>query len=196
MSFIKEQDSLAYNIFSMKQGSPGEYGADNATNYQSVLRQRGGGVKEGWDWASGTYTTPSSKTYDPSTLATPGKTAWRGPTSNTAGTVNHKFNYDSNQKTGEDFEVDIANRNLIKSMIMQGSTLINVPLEGGLKSVVGKGCYLDIPSNLGDGTGGVSVNAGQHLVIAQGEYIFQDNKGMGGVAAIQTSSGGKQGSVI
>jgi hypothetical protein len=194
-SFLKEQDQLAFNIFSMKQGSTGKDGADNASNYQSALRQRGGGVKEGWDWATGVYTPPSSKDYDPSTLATPGKTAWQGGVSDAAGTVNHKFNYDSNQKTSEDFELDAANRNLVKALMMQGSTLINVPLEGGMQSYVGKGCYLNIPSNAGDGGSTPSLNAGQHLVIAQGEYIFQDTKGFSGVAAIQTSSGGKQGSL-
>ncbi len=195
-SFLREQDEFAFNIFSMKQGTSGENGADNAANYQAVLRQRGGAVNEGWDWASGVYTTPSAKSYDTSTVATPGKTAWRGPVSDAAGTVNHKFNYDSNQKTSEDFEVDMANRNLIKSLIMQGSTLVNVPLEGGLQSYVGKGVYLDIPVNAGDGEESRSLNAGQHLVIAQGEYIFQDKKGFNGVAAIQTASGGKQGSLI
>lgn len=195
-SFIEEQDQLAFNIFSMKQGTPGESGADNASNYQSALKQRGGGVGEGWDWASATYSAPSAKDYDTSTVATPGKTTWKGEPTSTAGTVNHKFNYDSNQKLSEDFEVDVANKNLIRSLVMQGSTLVNVPLEGGLQSYVGKGAFLDIPVNMGDADGATGLNAGQHLVIAQGEYIFQDKKGFNGLAAIQTSSGGKQGSLI
>jgi hypothetical protein len=195
-SFLREQDELAFNIFSMKQGTAGDSGADNAANYQSALRQRGGGVNEGWDWASATYKPPASKDYDTASIATPGKTAWRGDISSSPGTVNHKFNYDSNQKLSEDFEVDIANKNLIKSLVMQGSTLINVPLEGGLQSYVGKGVYLDIPVNAGDSDGMTSLTGGQHLVIAQGEYIFQDKKGFNGVAAIQTSSGGKQGSLV
>lgn len=195
-SFLKEQDQLAFNIFAMKQGTPGENGADNAANYQSVLKQRGGGTGEGWDWASATYSPPKPKDYDTASVATPGKSVWQGPVSDAPGTVNHKFNYDSNQKLSEDFEVDIANRNLIRSIIMQGSTLVNVPLEGGLQSYVGKGVYLDIPVNVGDGDGMTSLTAGQHMVIAQGEYIIQDKKGMSGVAAIQTSSGGKQGSLV
>lgn len=195
-SFLREQDQLAFNIFAMKQGSSGETGADNATDYQSVLKQRGGGVGEGWDWATATYSAPKAKDYDTANVATPGKTTWRGSVAETAGTVNHRFNYDSNQKITEDFEVDIANRNMIKALIMQGSTLVNVPLEGGLQSYVGKGVYLDIPVNVGDGDGMTSLTAGQHLVIAQGEYIIQDKKGMSGVAAIQTSSGGKQGSLV
>jgi hypothetical protein len=195
-SFLKEQDEFAFNIFSMRQGTSGDNGADNAINYQSALRQRGGSVNEGWDWASGVYTPPAAKTLDTAGVATPGKTSWKGPVSDAPGTVNHKFNYDSNQKTSEDFEVDIANRNLIKALIMQGSTLVNVPLEGGLQSYVGKGVFLDIPVNAGSGESATSLNAGQHLVIAQGEYIFQDKKGFSGVAAIQTSSGGKQGSLV
>lgn len=197
LSFIKEQDTLAYNIFSMKRGSTKSgYGSDNAINYQSLLKQRGGAGKPGWDWASASYSPITVKDYDSTSLATPGKTIWSGSKPTTPGTVNHGFNYDSNQKISPDFEADVANAKFIQSMILQGSTLINVPLEGGLKSYVGKGCYLDIPSNVGDGSYNRSLYAGQHLVVAQGEYIFQDQNGVMGVAAIQTSSGGKQGSMV
>jgi len=197
LSFLKEQQTLAYNIVSMRRGSTDSfYGSDNATDYQSALRQRGGNVNEGWDWASGTYTMPSSKDYDPQSLSTPGKSVWRGGSSTAPGTVNHRFGYDSNQKMNVDYEADIANRNLIKSMIMQGSTLVNVPLEGGMNSYVGGGCYLDILSDIGEFDRNSSLYGGQHLVIAQGEYIFQDGNGLLGIAALQTASGGKQGSLV
>jgi hypothetical protein len=200
ISFLKEQDTIAYNIISMKRGSTNSgYGSDDATVYQSVQRQRGGGVNEGWDWASGSYTAPSSKSYKLSGVKTPGSPGDDVMTAQgsaaAAGKVNHNFMIDSNQKSSADFESDVANKNIVKSLFMQGSTLINVPLEGGLQSYVGKGCYLDIPADAGDGDKNTSLYGGQHLVIAQGEYIFQNQNGMMGIAAIQTSSGGKQGSL-
>jgi hypothetical protein len=199
ISFLQEQDTLAYNIISMKRGSTNSgSGSDNASAYQSVQRQRGGGVNEGWDWSSGTYTAPSSKSYKLSSIKTPGSPGddvMTTPGPDAAGTVNHNFMIDSNQKSSADFESDIANKNMISALLMQGSTLINVPLEGGLESYVGKGCLLDIPSDIGQNDRNKSLYGGQHLVIAQGEYIFQDQNGTMGIAAIQTSSGGKQGSL-
>jgi hypothetical protein len=201
ISFLKEQDTLAYNIISMKRGStPSGSGSDDATTYKNLQRQRGGATNEGWDWASGTYTAPSSKSYKLSSTKTPGSPGDNIMTSRgadaAAGTVNHNFMIDSNQKSSADFESDVANKNIISALMMQGSTLINVPLEGGLQSYVGKGCQLDIPSDIGDGDRNKSLYGGQHLVIAQGEYIFQDNNGTMGIAAIQASSGGKQGSLV
>jgi hypothetical protein len=199
ISFIKEQDTLAFNIISMKRGSTsGGNGSDDASSYQSVQRQRGGQAKEGWDWASGVYTTPSAKSYKLSTVktpGTPGENIMTTPGADAAGTVNHNFMSDSNQRKNSDFESDIASKNIMRALMMQGSTIINVPLEGGLQSYVGKGCYLDIPADIGSGEKNKSLYGGQHLVIAQGEYIFQDQNGMMGVAALQTSSGGKQGSL-
>lgn len=197
ISFLKEQDTLASNIISMRRGSTSsEYGADNATNYQQVQTQRGGNAKEGFDLATMSYYAPTKKDYSFDNIKTPGKPQWSGDKSSAPGTVNHNFFYDSNQKSIQDFEADIANKNLIKALIMQGSTLINVPLEGGLKSYVGRGCYLDIPADVGEGERNSSLHGGNHLVVAQGEYIFQDNNGLIGVAAIQTSSGGRQGSLM
>lgn len=196
-SFLKEQSSMAYNIIAMKRGSPeAGYGSDNATNYQSVTRQRGGTANSGFDWASLTYKAPSATDYDLAGRSTAGKTYWKGDKSPGASMVNHKFNYDSNQKSVEDFEGDIANKNVMSAIMMQGSTLINVPLEGGLMSVVGKGITLNIPSEMGSGETKMSTYGGQHLVIAQGEYINNTDTGMMGTAAIQTVSGGQQGSVI
>jgi len=199
ISFLKEHDTLAYNIISMKRGSTKSgYGSDDASAYQSTQRQRGGATNEGWDWASGSYTAPIAKSYKLSSVKTkgsPGDEILTTQGADAAGTVNHNFMIDSNQKSSADFEADIAKKNILKSLIMQGSSLINVPLEGGLNSYVGKGCYLDIPSDIGDGDSNKSLYGGQHLVIAQGEYIFQDQNGMMGIAAIQTSSGGKQGSL-
>lgn len=192
ISFLKEQDTLAYNIIAMKKTS-----SDDATNTQSVQRQRGGDTAGGFNYING-YTPPSSKSYELAGRKTPGKTVpvlidgGKGA----PGTVTHQFGYDSNQKSGVDFEADIANKNVMRSLLMQSSTLINVPLEGGLQSYVGKGCYLDIPADIGMNEKNKSLFAGQHLVVAQGEYIFQDQNGVMGVAAIQTASGGKQGSLV
>jgi hypothetical protein len=199
ISFLQEQDTLAYNIISMKRGSTKSgYGSDDASAYQSTQRQRGGSTNEGWDWASGSYTAPSAKSYKLSSVKTkgsPGDEILTTQGADSAGTVNHNFMIDSNQKSSADFESDVANKNIISSLLLQGSTLVNIPLEGGLESYVGKGCYLDIPSDIGSGDRVKSLYGGQHLVIAQGEYIFQDQNGTMGVAALQTSSGGKQGSL-
>ena len=142
-----------------------------------------------------TYKAPSSADQDLSARASAGKTVWKGDKGQAASMVNHKFDYDKNQKSGEDYEGDRKNKNLISGIIMQGSTLINVPLEGGLKSVVGRIVNLELPSETGDGPAKKSTHGGKHLVIAQGEYLNMGDSGMMGTAAIQTSSGGQQGSV-
>jgi hypothetical protein len=195
LSFIREQSSLAHSIISSKKGSiESGYGTDNAAAYQSVTRQRGGVVGKGFDWSSATYSPPSSQDYDLAARASKGKTKWNAPSDSTAASlVSHKFNFDNNQKSNEDFESDVANRNVVKALMMQGAMLINVPLEGGLKSKVGGGCYLDMPSDIGTGQTKTSSHAGQHLIIAQGEYIRNTTDGLMGVAAIQTVSGGQQG---
>lgn len=196
VSFLQEQNSMAYNIIALKKGdADAGYGTDNATNYQSATRQRGGTSNTGFDWASMTYKAPSSADQDLSARASAGKTVWKGDKGQAASMVNHKFDYDKNQKSGEDYEGDRKNKNLISGIIMQGSTLINVPLEGGLKSVVGRIVNLELPSETGDGPAKKSTHGGKHLVIAQGEYLNMGDSGMMGTAAIQTSSGGQQGSV-
>jgi hypothetical protein len=133
---------------------------------------------------------------DLSARASAGKTVWKGERGQAPSMVTHKFDFDSNQKSGEDYEGDRNNKNVINALIMQGSTLINVPLEGGLKSIVGKVINLELPSETGDGPAKKSTHGGKHLVIAQGEYLNVGDSGMMGTAAIQTSSGGQQGSVI
>jgi len=196
LSFVKEQATLAYNIIAMKRGSIEDgYGSDNAMMYQSVTRQRGGVSGKGFDWSSASYVAPTSKDYDLSARTSKGKTAWSAPPDSPAASlVSHRFNFDGNQKSNEDFESDVAHKNIVKALIMQGSMLINVPLEGGLSSKIGGGCYIDIPSEVGTGQEKTSSLAGQHLIIAQGEYIKNTDTGMMGTAALQTVSGGQQGS--
>jgi hypothetical protein len=198
MSFLQEQDSMAYNIIALKKGdADAGYGTDNALNHQSPTRQRGGTPNTGFDWASMSYVRPTAADYDLTARAAAGKTTWRGDKGHDAASmVNHKFDFDKNQKSGEDYEGDRNNKNAIAAIIMQGSTLINVPLEGGLKSVVGKIVNLELPAETGDGPAKKSTSGGKHLVIAQGEYLNVGDSGMMGTAAIQTSSGGLQGSVI
>ena len=198
VSFLQEQDSMAYNIIALKKGdADAGYGTDNALNYQSATRQRGGTPNTGFDWASMSYVRPTAADYDLTARAAAGKTTWKGDKGHDAASmVNHKFDFDKNQKSGEDYEGDRNNKNAITALIMQGSTLINVPLEGGLKSIVGKVINLELPAETGDGPAKKSTSGGKHLVIAQGEYLNVGDSGMMGTAAIQTSSGGLQGSVI
>lgn len=190
MSFIKEQSALAHNIFSMEKGSPGEEsGTDNAALYRQTLKQRGGDVGTGFNWQNMQYKAPTAKTYSNNTY--PGKSEWKGPTAPSATMTNHKFNYDPNQKKQEDFEGDQANKNIKTAMALQGSMTVNIPMEGGMKCTVGKGCYLDIPAESGTQGAGKSSAGGQHLVLAHGEYLFLGDGGLTGTVSLHTASGGK-----
>jgi hypothetical protein len=143
-----------------------------------------------------TYKSPMSEDKDLTARAAAGKSTWKGDKGHDAASmVNHRFDFDKNQKSGEDYEGDRSTKNIINAIIMQGSTLINVPLEGGLKSIVGKTVNLELPAETGSGPAKKSTSGGKHLVIAQGEYLNVSDQGMMGTAAIQTSSGGLQGSV-
>lgn len=192
-NFMKEQTSMAYNIFAMKRGDPDTgYGSDNAANYQSTTKQRGGTPDFGFDWKTLEYKAAKAIDYALDRVA---NTVWKGAKAPAASMVNHMFEFDGNQKTSKDYEGDRAAKNVMAAIVMQGSTLINVPLEGGLNSTVGKNINLELPSETGTGQIKKSTYGGKHLVIAQGEYINTTDTGLMGTAAIQTSSGGQQGSV-
>lgn len=191
-----DQDQLAYNIISLRKGeNRSGFGGDYANRYYSAINQRGGKPATGFDWASMTYTPPSSEISDPTAREVSGKTNWAGNVSKKATTVNHRFNYDFNQKTSEDFEGDVANKNMMVGLLMQGSMTINVPLEGGFSCLVGKGCELKIPTESGEGDARMSPVGGKHLILAQGEYVMKGLQGMQGIASMTTSSGGTQGDV-
>lgn len=196
-SFLSEQKMMATNIFAFQKGGAGQnYGTDNAGNYQSTLKQRGGDPGSGFDWGSMTYTPPTSKDYKPEDRKTPGDTTWAGQKQTVPSETNHKFMYDSNMKTQEDFEGDTANRNVMSAISMQGSTLFNVPLEGGIDCIVGKGCNLDIPSEVGTGGPAKSTAGGKHLILAMGEYLILNDNHVTAYSAIQTASGGTQGGIV
>lgn len=191
---LKNQQFLAHNIFSMQRGSSsGEQSTDNALSYQSSLVQRGGDPGTGFNWSTMNYVKPEIKM--PLMPKIPGKSNWAGPISKKPSTVIHKFNYDENQKSQEDFEGSMANQNLLKSLSLQNSMLFNVPMEGGIKCLVGKGCYLDLTADVGDFNYKKSVYGKKHLIVAQGEYIFFEKRTIQAVVSIQTASGGKQGDV-
>jgi hypothetical protein len=193
-SFFNEQSAFAHNIFSMKNGGAGSSSAtDNADNYYAAQKQKGGDPGTGFNWQTMEYKSPSGK--KPSNGKFPGSTEWKGPIPKKDTTVTHKFNYDGNQKTQEDFEGDIATQNARRSIALQGSSTINVPMEGGLGVKVGQGCNIDIPSESGTGNAKKSLNGGRQLIIAQGEYIFMGDSGLQGTVSLQTASGGKQGSL-
>lgn len=189
---LRSQQFLSHNIFSLQKGSSsGEQATDNALSYQKSLVQRGGDPGTGFNWATMNYVKPEVK--NTSLPKTPGKTTWAGQLSKKASTVIHKFNYDENQKTQEDFEGSLASQNLLKSLSLQNSILFNVPMEGGIKCLVGKGCYLDLTADVGDSTYKKSVSGKKHLIVAQGEYIFFEKRSLQAIVSIQTASGGKQG---
>lgn len=191
MSFFRAQNELAHNIFAMQKGSMDEHaGTDNAALYRHTLKQRGGDPGTGFNWQNMSYKKPTDKKYENKNY--PGKTEWKGPTAPSATMTNHKFNYDPNQKKQEDFEGDVANRNIRTAMALQGSMTVNLPMEGGMKCSVGKGCHLDIPSENGPTGEGKSSAGGQHLVLAQGEYIFMGDGGLTGTVSLHTASGGKK----
>lgn len=198
-SFIADQRRMAFNIFSMQKGGPSsDYGSDNSSKWQSATKQRGGDkppTEAGFNWSSLEYKKPTEKDHDPSSRKTQGDTKWAGEKPKAPQMVNHSFMYDQNQKKNPDFEGDIANQNVMSKISMQGSVLANMPMEGGLQCMVGKGCNLDIPSEVGEGGFSKSSAGGAQLIVAQGEYIFLGDNGMQGVVSIQTSSGGKQGSI-
>lgn len=190
---LKNQQFLAHNIFSLQKGSSsGDQATDNALSYQASLVQRGGDPGTGFNWSTMNYVKPDAK-YTPEPK-TPGKTTWAGPLGKKASTVIHKFNYDQNQKAQEDFEGSQANQNLLKSLSLQNSILFNVPMEGGIKCLVGKGCYLDLTADVGDVKYKKSTFGKKHLIVAQGEYIFFEKRSLQAIVSIQTASGGKQGS--
>jgi hypothetical protein len=194
---LTQQGLAARNIFAMRKGANGsDFGSDNATNWQQTGNQRGGVVDKGFDFASMEYKKPDAKEYDPSSRKTAGKTQWQGEKSSTPQMVNHNFYYDKNQKSKQDFEGDVANRNVMSKMAMQGSMTVNVSMEGGLQCKVGTGCALDIPAEVGTGYAAKSSAGGNHLIIAMGEYIMMGDQGMQGIVSLQTSSGGKQGSMF
>lgn len=199
-SFIDDQRRMAFNVFSMqKGGTQSDYGTDNAAKWQSVTKQRGGDkppTEAGFNWSSLQYKKTTEKDHDPSSRKTQGDTKWAGEKPKAAQMVNHNFFYDQNQKKKPDFEGDIANQNVMSKISMQGSVLANVPMEGGLECTVGKGCNLDLPAEVGEGPAAKSSSGGSQLIVAQGEYIFLGDQGMQGIVSIQTSSGGRQGSVV
>lgn len=196
-STLSQQGMAARNIFAMRKGgTQADFGSDNAANWQSTGNQRGGVADKGFDFSSMEYKKPDPKDYKPSDRKTAGKTEWQGEKSSTPQTVNHNFYYDKNQKSKQDFEGDVANRNVMSKMAMQGSMTVNVSMEGGLQCKVGTGCALDIPAEVGTGNPAKSSAGGNHLVVAMGEYIMMGDQGMQGIVSLQTASGGKQGGMV
>lgn len=196
-SYINEQGAMAYNIIAHKKGGTGnEQGSDFSGDYQSTLKQAGQDKpKTGFDWSSMQYTPPSSADFNPADRKTPGDTSWQGDKPKVPNVVNHKFNYDANQKTAENFEHDKARQNVIAAIASQGSMTINVPLEGGIEAKVGKGCGIDMPAEVGTGSYAKSSSSGSQAIIAVGHYLNMSDRGVAAYAAIQLASGGKQGSV-
>lgn len=196
-SWLSDQQRMAYNIFAHRKGGTGnEQGSDFSADYQSTLKQSGQDKpKTGFDWGSMTYTPPSAADFNPADRKTPGSTEWKGDKSKIPNMVNHKFNYDANQKTAENFEHDKARQNVIAAIASQGSMTVNVPLEGGIEAKVGKGCNVDMPGEVGVGSYAKSSSAGSHAVIAVGHYLTMADQGVAAYAALQLASGGKQGSV-
>lgn len=191
-SFINEQSAFAHNIVAMRKGGAGsDSGADNADNYYSSLKQKGGDSGTGFNWQTMEYKSPSDKNQEQ--RKTPGATEWKGEQPKKSVSNLHKFHYDANQKKQEDFEGDEASQNAMRSIALQGSTSINVPMEGGLKCKVGSGCNLDLAGDSGTLNATKSKGGGRHLIIAQGEYIFMGDNGLQGTVALQTASGGTQG---
>ena len=189
-NFAQDMATLGTNIFSFEKGGYGQNsGTDNASIFRHALKQRGGDSGTGFNWQTMKYVPPKDKGY--SGPKYPGATTWKGQQAASATMTNHKFNYDPNQKKQEDFEGSIAKRNAAVAMALQGSMTLNLPLEGGLQCTVGKGCYLDIPGEVGDQGYSKSTAGGQHLVLAQGEYIFMGDDGLTGVSSLRTASGGK-----
>jgi hypothetical protein len=190
-NFLRDQQRMGHNIYSFEKGGMGdEQGSDNAATYRHHLKQSGGDAGTGFNWQTMEYKKPSAKDYKPGNHH--GQTEWKGPKAKNATHTNHKFNYDPNQKKQEDFEGTTANQNIKAATALQGSMTVNLPLEGGMGVTVGKGCYLDIPAEVGDQKPSSSSAGGQHLVIAQGEYIFMGDGGLIGVSALHTASGGKK----
>lgn len=196
-SWVNDQRRMAYNIFSHKKGAVGnEQGSDFSGDYQSTLKQAGQDKpKTGFDWGSMTYTPPSATDFNPADRKTPGDTSWKGDKPKMPNIVNHKFNYDANQKTSENFEHDKARQNVIAAITSQGSMTINVALEGGIEAQVGKGCGIEMPSEVGTGNYSKSSSSGSHTVVAVGHYLNMGDDGVAAYAALQLASGGKQGSI-
>jgi hypothetical protein len=196
-SYINEQGAMAYNIIAHKKGGTGsEQGSDFSGDYQSTLKQTGQDKpKTGFNWSTMQYTPPSSSDFTLGDRKTPGATEWKGDKPKIPSMVNHKFNYDSSQKTSENFEHDKARQNVIASIASQGSMTINVPLEGGIEAKVGKGCGIDMPGEVGTGSYAKSSSSGSHAIIAIGHYLNTGDTGVAAYAALQVASGGKQGSI-
>ena len=195
-SWIDDQQRMAYNIFAHKKGGTGnEQGSDFAGDYQSSLNQSGQDKpKTGFNWATMQYVPPSSAEFDPNDRKTPGTTAWKGDKSKAPSIVNHKFNYDGNQKSSENFEHDKARQNIMAAITSQGSMTVNIPLEGGIEAKLGKGCNIDMPGEVGTGNYAKSSSAGAHAVLAIGHYLSLGDTGVAAYASLQLASGGKQGS--
>lgn len=190
-NFLHDEQTMGKNIFAYEKGGMGQdSGSDNATQYRHTLKQKGGDAGTGFNWQTMKYKTPSAKDYSQGQF--PGKTNWNGPKAKGPTQTNNKFNYDPNQKKQEDFEGSKANQNVAAAMAMQGSMTINMPLEGGLGVKVGQGCYLDLPGESGDQGRTSSSAGGQHLVLAQGEYISLGDDGMTGTSSLHTASGGRR----
>lgn len=190
-NFLKDEATMGKNIHSFEKGGMGQdSGSDNAAQYRQFLKQKGGDSGTGFNWQTMKYKAPSAKDYTQGAM--PGKTNWQGPQAKTATNTNQKFNYDPNQKKQEDFEGAQANQKVKAAMSIQGSMTVNLPLEGGLGVKVGQGCYLDIPGEVGDQGYSSSSAGGQHLVLAQGEYISMGDDGLTGTSSLHTASGGKK----
>lgn len=184
-NFLQNQREAAFNIFSLKR-----HKSDDLSSYQSLEVQRGGDPGTGLDLATLEYKPPQKKDYDLSAYKTPG-----GTKPDFVDQKQNKINYtitDSLQNS-RTFEDDTANRNVLAALTMQNLITINVPLEGGLNCLVGTGCDIDMPAEVGDQNYKKSASAGKQLIVAQGEYIFMDkNRLMRAVASIQTTSGGNK----
>ena len=190
-SFINDQRYMAKNIFSLKKGSTNAYGPDNVANYDNARFQRGGKNDTGLDMSNYGYKSDSYEEQDLNRTGVPGKNQLSNDI------VSNQFNpvsWDPNQKSQKDIEVDVANKNVMAMIALQGSLTFNVPLEGALECLVGKGCYIDMPAEVGDYQYKKSADGEKHLVIAQGEYLkFSKNEQMRAFASMLTASGGRQG---
>lgn len=190
-NFMADESTMGKNIHSYEKGGMGQdSGSDNAAQYRHTLKQDGGDAGTGFNWQTMKYKDSSPKDYTQG--AFPGKTEWKGPKAKVATQQNSKFNYDPNQKKQEDFEGAQANQRVKAAMAVQGSMTINMPLEGGLGVKVGQGCYLDLPGEHGDQGYSSSSAGGQHLVLAQGEYLTMGDNGLVGTSSLHTASGGKK----
>lgn len=186
-SLIRDQRMMAKNIFSIRKIS-----SDDVNTYADDKLQRGGtNPNLGMDMSTVKHETPVYKEQALDSRKTPGTTRLNPEVKS------NKFNSvmrDRNQKKQDDYEGSIASKNVMTSIATQGMLNFNIPLEGAIECLVGKGCYVEMPSEVGDQKFKKSSDGQKQLILAQGEYlkIAKDNQ-MRAFASLMTSSGGKQG---